>query len=651
MAHPHADNIAAPPALVAYPSYAELARSEPYRHVALFARAPWLRPNALEEEGLLERYVVAGFLPDGLPATAVRSPEWLKRCYIPDNQVWLGSGRRRVGLTEGRLRLTRAIYQRIERMGHLPVDPHLALDTWLYRSPEEAQYGPLLAEALEKSKAWYGTFEPIQAALVANYRFLPAGYQTTARFGPRGSEDDLFRRWYKFERHQRAVTGYLVPYQAVESQFISHRALRGRYVAVPTSWQLWEVPKGLHVELPAVLTYAWTAMVDSPRDGAWCIFYTEWIAQVGSACLWEAYSTCRLFWLPPKVVEGIRKVDLGAIMGNEGYTKLLSLLALMESQPWPSVTPANRLNESSGRREPYVAILRTDGGGHWVYVDPVREEVLEPDEARERREARIAALRDSDVAMVAQDNQPAGYTVESVPEPAGNDSSDPFREVPAPPATASVLDYEEESVRLSPMATSAAPRAPSARRGINVALDGNGGNLRSKIARVAGSGSVRESASRSSASTVTRRFGGLDVSQPVGPVAQTAIDTDSAKLAFLTGVLRTSGLLGSAEPSTLDEAMALMANLAGPRNGSSFGSFSAPMATVASTPASSLPKPLGTQGPLATVPAGQESATPTVVTTPKPAGDGEPSGSAAPSPALTSGAGAPESDKPDSANA
>ena len=677
---PHADNIAAPPALVAYPSYAELAKCEPYRHVSLFARAPWLRPNALEEEGLLEQYVVAGFLPDGLPVDAVHSPEWQKRCYIPDNQIWLGVGRRRIGLTEGRVRLTRAIYQRIERMGILPVDPYLAFDTWLFRTPEEAQYGPLLANALTESKAWYGTFEPKQAALVAKYRYLPEGYQVAERFGPRGSETDHYRRWYKFERHQRAATGYLVPYQAIEIQHISHRALRGRYVAVPTSWQLWEVPKGLHVELPAVLTYAWTALVDRPSDGAWCIFYTEWIAQVGAACLWEAYSSCRLFWLPPKVVEGIRKVDLGAIMGEAGYAKLLSLLALMEAQPWASVTPANRLPEPSGRREPYVAILRSDAGGHWVYLDPLREEVLEADEAKSRRLARITALQDTDVAMVAQESQPDGAVVTSVPEPAGNESSDPFREEARPPATVSVLDYEEESLRLSPMASVVAPRPLSARRRNEVAPGGNKGDHPTKVARVADEGSVRESMSRSSASTVTRRFGTLGVdqpagsgalppagpSQPSGTPAQMAIDTDSAKLAFLTGVLRTSGLLGSAEPSSLDEAMSLMANFAQGRKGSSFGSFSASTANSAGSPAPLLPKPLGASAATATVPVGQSGGTQPSIpssapvgtskpsgssTADEPAGEDEPSGDVRRTLPTEGSASAPQGAEPDSANA
>ena len=135
-------------------------------------------------------------------------------------------------------------------------------------------------------------------------------------------------------------------------------------------------------------------------------------------------------------------MDLSAIMGEVGYAKLLSLLALMEAQPWPSVTSDNRLPEPQGRREPYVAIQRSDAGGHWVYLDPLREEVLEAYEAKFRRSARIAALQDTDVAMSAQESQPAGNVVESAPQPICNESSNSLREEARPPATVSVLDYE-----------------------------------------------------------------------------------------------------------------------------------------------------------------------------------------------------------------
>ena len=203
-------------------------------------------------------------------------------------------------------------------------------DTWLFRTPSEAGYGADLAEVIAQSEAWVGRSEPDGDALSLNFRLLPEGYKITERFGARGTESDYYRRLLKFERHQRARLGYLVPYQALEVQYIRHRALAGRHVALPHAWKHWEVPKGLHVELPPVLTYAWRCLLDRPHDGSWCVFYTEWTAYVAAAVLWETYSSSRLFWLPPRLLAAIRRVDYSAVLGDGAYGKLMRLLGLVE---------------------------------------------------------------------------------------------------------------------------------------------------------------------------------------------------------------------------------------------------------------------------------------------------------------------------------
>lgn len=649
-------NIAAPSQLRSYPSYADLAQRAPYRHLRLYAAAPWHNPNALEEAGLIDRYLVANRLPDGLPFEAIQSREWRYRCYIPDNQVWAGAGRRQLSQQAARERLVRSVYQRVERMGVIPVEPGLAFDTWVFRTADEAQYGPALATVVETSEAWAGETKPKAAALAINFRLLPEGYKSTERFGPRASETDYYRRLLKYERHQRARTGYLVPYQALEVQYIRQRALAGRHVALPRSWSEWEVPKGLHVELPPVLTYAWRHLLDRAHDGLWCVFYTEWSAFVAAAFVWEAYATCRLFWLPSRLLAAIRDVDLSAALGSEALSKARRLVGLVEAQDWASVDSANKLApEASGRNASYVTTQRADSGGDWVYLDPEAEVVLPENEARARRTARIASDGSHDVPMPPVASVPVN-TDEVVTAAVGSKRNAPEGE-DAESACMSVMNYEEESINAPPSEQPVGTVAP-------------GGNVIQKVARVANTGSVREAdhCSRSSASSVTRHIGQLDLARglrysvghtssgnsgpqatggvPVSAPPSASIDTDAGRLEFLNSVLRNTGLIGDKPCSTLQEAMGLMANLGSTRGAGD--PTSAPVGSSTTLPSGDTvapPAPTATTAPpggSVDTPVGDSVAAPsgTVGPDPKsaglpaaaPAGDSAPGGSSQPPP-------------------
>ena len=84
--------IAAPARLRDYPSYADLGTLDPIRDVRVFSWASWFIPPALDDEALINHYIVAGRLPDGLPVGALRFWDWMFHCYVPDNAIYCGAG-------------------------------------------------------------------------------------------------------------------------------------------------------------------------------------------------------------------------------------------------------------------------------------------------------------------------------------------------------------------------------------------------------------------------------------------------------------------------------------------------------------------------------------------------------------------------------
>ena len=149
----------------------------------------------------------------------------------------------------------------------------------------------------------------------------------------------------------------------LEIQNVLRSARRSRYVAVPDGWYHYEVPHGLAVELPWVVTYLGTRLF-SPTSGVWTVFYTEWCAQVAAALLWDTYDNCRIFWIPPAVRAGIRAVDLTEVLGSpDNYQDVLRFLTVIDQVNRCEVDPTN------GTRPPRADLsptLRDDAGGTFV---------------------------------------------------------------------------------------------------------------------------------------------------------------------------------------------------------------------------------------------------------------------------------------------
>ena len=545
-----------------YPAYETLAGLSPYSNTHVFWRVPWLRPNGLDDEGLVESYVVANELPDGLPARAVATRDWQYHCYIPDNLVNRRVGQRRVPLPQARQALTRAIYQRIQRMGiEYPVEPEHGFDTWMYRSYEEARSGIALREVLKSFEDRVNEWEPRQEALSYRVTRLPPGFKTCHRFATHGGGDCYYRLCLRFERYQRGRSGYFVPYQALEVQHLKRDALRARYVALPAGWPRWEVPRGLHVELPSVLTYAWSKLINQPSSGIWSVFYTEWCTNVAIAWLWEIFSSGRLFWLPNAVQSGLKALNLEAVLGSADIQQeATKYLALCISINWKAVHASQRSRPFPVSRSDFARTMREDSGGDWVYVDTETCQVCDEAQALSVRDARWAAARESeDPAPSPQEN------VEMTPA----DNGDPDGDV-------SLGEYEEEI-----------PEPRKARR------------------------SGAESSSRSESSNISsvarRAFGQLDLAAglendssdrtgPSGKAVKPAMTAEQSSLALMGNLLKSHGLASGGDPKSIEDINALLAQLARSQQGKAGPSGSAStLGRVGVIP----PKPIQASGPTA----------------------------------------------------
>ena len=400
-----------------WPSFAELtACVNPRQRVGLFATAPWFCPNGLDDEELMEHYYVAGVTPDGLPRRALNSRDWRYHCYLPDRAVV----RRRVhgrlqSIEEARRALTTRIYQRLARMGGTyPIPPEYGFDTWTFRCPWEAQYGQMLANVLQRADDWRGHFVPSNEHLAFPRPYLVSDFRYLGRFTADDSSAN-YRRLVRWERFQRARTGYLIPYQMLEADNILDAEKAERYVKMPGMWHDWEVPKGLWVELPPVLTYAWSRLLNDPASGVWPVLYAEWCAVVACAWLWEAYDTFRLFWLPGMLIANIRRLNLNRVLGSPCNGRDLShLLGIVERAKWADVPAEQRLRVHPVREGvvDFAVTGRDDAGGDWLCYDPWERETLDDDARRERLKNKPSRPSDHPKGVrYTPDDVPSGETL------------------------------------------------------------------------------------------------------------------------------------------------------------------------------------------------------------------------------------------------
>ena len=357
---------------------------DPRDDTDVFWRAPWLWPSSVRDLPLIQQYVTADELPGNLPIHAIDSDDWRRRCVMTTQDIWREDLDEPLATT--RAAFTKVVYQRMFRFpGRERVPPRLGLDMWAFRTDGEVSYGYTLAD-LDWMK-WRGEVCPRTEALCFGRPILRADFRYVRKF-------DIAPEYWdrvKWERRARSRTGYFVPMHCIEIDLVRRRSRASRYVALPgtfCSGQM-EMPRGFLADLPPVLTYLGSELIhDYCESGLWVVLYSEWVAKVAAALLWEAYDNLRVWFTPPMLRRFIRDVDLTFVLGSaRNYGDVLHLVAVIESTDWGMVPfewmhRGNRpvtQDASPGRHNPRA--------GDFIYYDPwTRRRLNGPDEAELARQ-------------------------------------------------------------------------------------------------------------------------------------------------------------------------------------------------------------------------------------------------------------------------
>lgn len=119
-----------------FPHFADLVGKNPLYQPQLFAGAPCFHPAAVCDHGLMNQYVAAGRLPDGLPLYAICTEDWLSHWAIPDNAI---SRRPGESFAHARTGFTKLVYQRMRpTLSTVPLNEDWRMDTWAARTNREA---------------------------------------------------------------------------------------------------------------------------------------------------------------------------------------------------------------------------------------------------------------------------------------------------------------------------------------------------------------------------------------------------------------------------------------------------------------------------------------------------------------------------------
>ena len=354
------------------PSALTLLDKDPFREPELFSQAPWFIPVLWKDKELINEYVTARDLPGRLPVRALSFPEWDLRFVVPDHAVLRQKDETH---ERARIELTRLLYKRLRRIHEgYPVGRDMAFDTWNFRSGGESRYGVYLSRL--NASNWKGPVRATERALCFARPLLRADFRTT-----RKSHSYEFVEMIKWERKTRTRTGFLVPYQMVEIDRITHRARIGRYVKIPDWFGEVEVCRGMQVDLPPVLTYRGIELIDDPESGLWTVFYSEWLVKIAVFLLWEVYDQCRLWFLPTRVITDLRNMRIKDELGSEyNVVELKDYLDRIESTDWTQV-PVSQALRGATRRVDHSPGRKADAGD-FIYYSPWLDRVITAEEAR-----------------------------------------------------------------------------------------------------------------------------------------------------------------------------------------------------------------------------------------------------------------------------
>ena len=396
--------INAPSTRFDFPAYADIVDLSPYRNedLPLLAKAPWFHPYAVKDDALLNHYVVAGELPGEIPIFAVRTFDWVYRFAVPDNLLLYRSPAERKDPSLARQAYVKLLFQRMGRtigreLVPEPTQNEFILDTWMFRTEGESSYGANLMAF--NADRYRGSPTVSQDCLLWERPVLRAEFRYL-----RKRDNTVFWDMLRWERRARSRHGYLLAYQMIEVDRIRRNRLHNRYVSIPQHWSACEVPEGFLAELPPVLTYLGSVMMQDSVSGLWTLFYTEWIVKIAVFLLWDVYDSHRLWFLPRQVRDYAKELDLSFPLGSrKNNAEFRYLISIIESVNWDDVPLEQSRRSGTNRRNFWPG--RVGSSGDFVWFDPWTKELVSRDRAAELRRNR----------RERPPTQPTGFRYEPAP--------------------------------------------------------------------------------------------------------------------------------------------------------------------------------------------------------------------------------------------
>ncbi|PXF41657.1 hypothetical protein BWQ96_08668 [Gracilariopsis chorda] len=188
----------------------------------------------------------------------------------------------------------------------------------------------------------------------------------------------------------------------VEVDRVRASARLGRYVPIPDHWAAIEAPRGCPAEIPPVITYLGSHLVNDPYCGLWVVACTEFIAKMAVFILWDAYDTYRVSYMSPTAREYARNLDLSLVLGSRANQEdFRHLMNVMDQINWDLV-PADQAARGNRSRQREYSPGRTADAGDFVWYDPWTRQHLTSEQA--------PYLRQNPRAQPA--TQPTGYIFE-----------------------------------------------------------------------------------------------------------------------------------------------------------------------------------------------------------------------------------------------
>ena len=302
-----------------------------------FGRAPWFDRQVLEAglQFILPYADEGRYLPADIHVDALSTFSWRHHFSIHDSDLRINYGRTPVGV---RREFVKAAHGGIYRLLTTELlSSTLGMDLFVSRTRGEVPYiSRLAAIPEERLESWR------EQVMVAQEALCFTKPQLCVEFRYIRKDSRYWTDYVRGERRARTKTGLAIPYQCTTHHLMTDEGRRAAFPRVTSGWDLIEVPRGCHAELPPVFSYKGSVLRDR-YSGWWVVAYTELIAKTAAFVLFDTYDSLRLWSLSKRCIAFCRQLDLVPVLGNaENAREFMDLLNLIEETDFASYPEEQR---------------------------------------------------------------------------------------------------------------------------------------------------------------------------------------------------------------------------------------------------------------------------------------------------------------------